>query len=417
MSLQVFVGNGTTKTTTGTQAYSGVGFTPALIIFFNAGETVADGNIANGASIVGATDGTRNIAMGWSGETRAATSEGSGILSNTNCLYLGNENRASAAWQTRVAAAISSMNVDGFTLNFGTANGTAYQFGFIAIGGAGISCYVGDSTEGGTTGNFSITAPNFQPSFLMMLYGKNTIGNSTTLLGGTGYAVSSTMRAMTFHVVAQTQASPNSRNRLRTTKLWEVTTSGNDTIVSDGDFVSFDATGFTLNRLTDDATDRAFCYIAISGVSANITQISAPAATGSDPHTGVGFAPQLLILASHGETSASVGGTLKEAEFSFGAGTDSTHRAVACHCAQNEGASNQDSAATFETDEIISVMDPTTPTIQAQADLTSLDSDGYTLNYGVANGSAYLALAIALRDNTGGGATTYASAMPLLGVG
>lgn len=398
MALQTFVGSGTSKiTSTGTKAYTGVGFTPTALIFFFCGPITATGYATgyNGQGC-GFTDGTNNRAMAWGGEQRTSSNESASILSATSCVIIGQETNGSANWTTKAAASFSSFDADGFTLNWGTVDGSnAHYFGFIAIGGSGISVDVDTITEGGTTGNYSTTAPGFQPTFAMFLYGRSAAGSGNTAIGGLGFAVSSSERAMTFHVTQQGQSTPNFRNRLRTTKIAEITAANSDTVLSDSDFVSFDANGFTLNRATDDATDRPIYYLAISGVTADITQITQPASTGADAHTGVGFQPTLLMLVSHGDTAASAGTTVEE---SFGAGMSSTVRAVAASQYQVQASNDQDVARDFETNQILSLGDPTTPTQEGLADLTSLDADGYTLNYGTSDGSARLILAISMKD-------------------
>lgn len=107
-------------------------------------------------------------------------------------------------------------------------------------------------------------------------------------------------------------------------------------------------------------------------------------ATGSNPVTGVGFQPKAIIVWLH-----TAGGSLF---WSLGMATDSTHEwAVSGFSGSGVGTAN--AFASGRTDATVIARDNTT--VYALADLTSLDSDGFTLNVTTISGTqtfAYLAI-------------------------
>ena len=400
-AFQTYVGTGTSKiTTTGTKAYTGVGFTPTAIIFFSTSVQTAEDYILNtnaGAQSYGITDGTNSRTIGWAGQARTSSNEAAHSINAATCIRLGRKTNGANTWTTLAEASLSSLDADGFTLNWTTVNGAnAEIFGFIAIGG--VTAYVGTITEGATTGNYSTTDPNFQPTFAMFLYtGDTAATTASTVKGGLGFATA-TEEAVTYHVCTTGASDMIINNVLRTTSMMEITNAGSSTIISDSDFVSFDATGFTLNRTTDDGTDRIIYYLVIDGVQADIASFTQAAATGNQATTGVGFQPSLTMFLTHGAATAFEANMTQE---SFGAGTSSSQRAFAANAYQDNGYEDQDTAIATKSTSILLVGDPTTPTNQGEADLVSLDSDGFTVNWTTTDATARLCLGISLAA-TGG---------------
>lgn len=133
-NLQADVGRKSTKTSTGTQAYTGVGFLPKMLM-----------TIANDLSS-GSLDTVSNdceFSMGWTtggtdqqytlgvSENNAGTMNTGRRLSTTKCL---GTTAPSDETSVTTEASLTSFDTDGFTLNFSTANATAREFHYIALG-------------------------------------------------------------------------------------------------------------------------------------------------------------------------------------------------------------------------------------------------------------------------------------------
>lgn len=128
------VGTDTQKTSTGTQAKTGVGFQPKGIIFGTVCDTGTDAVATNGRFGIGATTGTSNNVSIWTGDKDAVTpTVANTIMSSTKCIVIATEG-ASASPTTNAEAALSSFDSDGYTLNWSTADATARTFGYVAFG-------------------------------------------------------------------------------------------------------------------------------------------------------------------------------------------------------------------------------------------------------------------------------------------
>ncbi len=126
------VGYDTQKTSTGTKATTGAGFQPESVILSHA--NVAAAGVASapnfwpnpGPWCVGMSDGTTDASV-LNGEILRDGAHGDRRM-NASAIQWAVPN------QTIVAeATVSSLDSDGFTLNYSTADGTARPFGWIAI--------------------------------------------------------------------------------------------------------------------------------------------------------------------------------------------------------------------------------------------------------------------------------------------
>lgn len=127
------VGTDTQKTSTGTQPTTGVGFQPTGVIFGTVCDTATDAIATSARFGMGWTDGTNQSAI-FTGDTdNISPTVCNTTQSNSACLIMATEG-ASATPTINASAAISSFDVDGYTLNWGTADATARTFGYIAFG-------------------------------------------------------------------------------------------------------------------------------------------------------------------------------------------------------------------------------------------------------------------------------------------
>ena len=130
--------------------------------------------------------------------------------------------------------------------------------------------------------------------------------------------------------------------------------------------------------------------------------IDAATTTGNDATTGLGFQPEVVGLLS--EISTTLDSTSAGRTHSFGAGDGTT---TFCHFAHDENGVTTVNANSERGTNIINVTDDA-GTDDFIASLSSLDSDGFTLNYSDAATGATKILAFAFGDSTAGGATNVA---------
>lgn len=129
-------GNGLQPTSTGTQAITGLGFSPKCVLIMSVG-AAASTSVQNGAAIcIGAADRTR--------QGYAITGAGNGVTPSvtvskydlTNAIAAITPNATAASTTTDAEASIQSIDSDGFTLNWATADATQRQYLWLALGDA-----------------------------------------------------------------------------------------------------------------------------------------------------------------------------------------------------------------------------------------------------------------------------------------
>lgn len=121
-------------TSTGTQAISGLGFTPKLVIIGSDGH-VTSSSIQNDADFsLGAGDGTRQGLI-YFGDTDAADPMVNVTRHVTDKIVtMSTPNATAASSTTEAEASLQSLDADGFTLNWTTADATAREWWWIAFG-------------------------------------------------------------------------------------------------------------------------------------------------------------------------------------------------------------------------------------------------------------------------------------------
>jgi hypothetical protein len=123
----------------------------------------------------------------------------------------------------------------------------------------------------------------------------------------------------------------------------------------------------------------ALCLKGGSFKAGNFTQKTS---TGSQGTTGVGFQPKGLLMASSLKVASAAVTTARMA-IHVGAGSSSSARGAINHLNGGTGV-----AELVRTQIYTARQDNATPTLNSAADLTSLDADGFTLNYGTADATA-----------------------------
>jgi hypothetical protein len=361
-------------TVAGNQAIAGVGFKPKLVILFsckNTADTVQSVE-ANFLSMFGAGTGPteRFAGSSWERNTSDPTEADRRFISTA--ILTMNENAV-----ITMEADLASMDDDGFALNWTAVNGTARKIFYLAIGGDGVQVKIGFFNTNTTTGNQAVTGVGFKPQMLLSFLNINgtTEGSSTNHSRSMGYAdtpgVSSTVHA--FSYLGFDNVGTSDEQRGNRTAEWMVVASGSafDFLAT---FVSMDADGFTFNIATAAATSRKWAYIAISGVRAKVIRVASPTANGTQQITGVGFKPLVLFFNSTHTSGTAFTGNSKE---TLGVATGPTNRFYTAQRAQGGQAAAVASHRQRQ-DKFIASIDGS---VTSEADLQSMDADGFTLNW------------------------------------
>jgi hypothetical protein len=156
-----------------------------------------------------------------------------------------------------------SMNADGFTLNFTTANSAASHVYSLALGGlrAGVGTF--NKTTGTAPASQSVPS-GFQPGALLLASYQTTTQTSGTAVGTGSFGLGAgdgTNEASSAVVDDHNVATASVEGIDKTSKVFvKMNTPPLD---AEADLASFGATGFTLNWTTNDAIASQICFVAL----------------------------------------------------------------------------------------------------------------------------------------------------------
>jgi hypothetical protein len=196
-------------------------------------------------------------------------------------------------------------------------------------------------------------------------------------------------------------ANPSTASRAQKTDsaLYMTTDNPSVAISKQATFVSMDSAGFTVNFTSASTAAHAtqIFSLALAGVRAKAGSFnkSTAGAPASQAITNVGFQPGAVLLASF-QTTAQQSGTVHGTHTRLGIGAaDGPHEgSSAVACADNASPSNVDGYD--RTSKVFVKADTTSLTTDAEADFTSFDPAGFTINWSKNDGAAsqicYLAL-------------------------
>lgn len=409
MTFSFKTGSFTSRTTTGTDVVTGVGFQPTVILLF----TTAGGTEATYASrfefVLGAADDTtaanQQAIDASSRDDGGNASDGSNSFTEEGwhaaaAYTLGTNNAFTAV------GAISAIGADGFTVNWTTNNAAAKLIYYICIAGSDITnTATGEFTSPAlnVTGNQS-TNVGFKPD-LLMLYGVGETAQAVNygLQWAVGFACSASQQATFGGCALDDVVTMDTARYQRVDQCFAMFSKTSTTTKAlEGALVTMDANGFTINWTTvaSAGASKKIGYVAIKGGSYKVGSFTAPVAGAtpvSQATTGVGFLPSGIILASVGGLASSAIQTTDRV--SFGAGSSSADRRVGW-AGDTDGTANETTARIMLNNKIVKMATenatPASTTTQAEADLTSLDADGFTLSWTTRDTNAYEIIYVAL---------------------
>jgi hypothetical protein len=379
MPVKFKTGRFTAKTSTGTQDISGVGFQPQIVLFFMAPTTAAGNAVKAEMGIGCATDASNQ-------NYRAhAQSDGSPIyansrLSNSSCIaiYLAGSTPSLAC----VADYVTSL-ADGFRLNWGSADGTAYAIDYVALAGL-TNVKIHNFTIPNSTGNNSVTGVGFQPTAAIFystgfLTTTSLPASKSLITCSVGFADGTTQFC---NAINSRDGGVSASRRAETDSvIFGLNYDNSDWY--EGELVSFDADGFTINwKNVTSGTRRAtaICFDALNikvGSDTQKTSTGTKKTTTNNRPVGVLLCSANTDNSEYTETGAcrlQVGAFDPTSQFSRWMGRTQG----------NPAPSDQANA----TDRCLAFWDEGTPTLTADADVSSRDADGFTLDWKTADTTA-----------------------------
>jgi len=396
MALSTKVVSAALPVATGNFSITGVGFTPkAVIIVLNT--RTSDGSGTPYVMMMGLVASTTSRAVlgsnddGSNGRSWHNNGKTHELRSSTGTLLF--------------QADLVSFDADGATFNCGTTDGNAYIANYYFLGGTDLTNAAVKSWKPASgTGNESQTGIGFQGDFGIFVHagisGVSLPTDEARSDIGIGFAKSTTKRGCFSCInIASLQA---------TDRIWLKSSDGSTTNMS-ADFVSWDSDGFTYNRVVG-GTQRFVSALVLKGGQYDVGSDTQKTSTGTQAKTGVGFQPTGVMFISWAlAASASWNGSNIRQCVGLASGTDAR---AAISRAKDSGTTAQQK---LDRATVLQMMVEGTPTFPAIADISSLDSDGYTLNWTTADGTAREIIYAAFGSNPVAGATNHF--LSIMGVG
>lgn len=360
-------------TATQTQAITGVGFQPKIILLWWGGSVATGDSVGSGVVRAGfgsAIDATTRFCLSIFSNDAVATSAALRVTRSDQCIYILN-----SAGTADGTADLSSMDADGFTLVIDTQFLANYRISYLALGGTDLTnVYIGTRATPTATGNFSTTAPGFQPDAVIFATTTNTAlngaGNDAEL--SIGIATSSSAQG----VVALFEDDANATS---TTSAYgyngEILARAGAAAISLRDaFVSMDATGFTLNQL-EGTSARQFAYICLKGGQYSVGSLTTRTDGNDIAVTAPGFQPKALLFLSTNRALSTQDTPTANARLSIGAATSASERSCAAISDENNLADTETAVANYDSAVYANVVDDAAAGLM---DIKSIDASGFT---------------------------------------
>lgn len=249
---------------TGSQSVTGTGFTPEVALHANVGVLAgtSPGTTSHAATGVSAMndDGAQWCTFAGSVDGSATSdaqryqrsAKSFGVVINDLSVV------KEASWV--------SMDSNGFTVNWSTANGWDNAIFSLALRGVyhAVGCF--NKATGAAPASQSITGLGFKPAFVLFSSAQST--SSTTAATharfGIGASDGTTSGASAWQD-ADAGAAASADGVDKTTKAFIKVNNDTQTVDAEASLTSFDSGGFTLSWTTNDAVATEICYLALAG--------------------------------------------------------------------------------------------------------------------------------------------------------
>jgi hypothetical protein len=254
---------------TGEESWTGVGFQPDAMMFFNNGDAVSSGADSSfGLGFAASSSETGFIHI--NGDNGNADSDN----------YRWMEQNAVFAMCTKVGgidheATLTSFDTDGFTVNWSNAPFDTDDIIYIAF--EGVTASVGTVTSQTSTGTWSETGLGFQPSagFFISQMAAHTAEYTTDSRMSIGVAASPTEQSVMGVMMEHNQATMDT-DSFHDDGLIYQSYDHAQTLTGSADLDSWDTGGFTLNMIDADPSAYEIMYMVFDGDDAGTEYTSTP---------------------------------------------------------------------------------------------------------------------------------------------
>lgn len=411
MALSAKIVGFTCPASTGAFAVTGVGFQPKAVLLFTLGTTVAPPSAPAGERFslgvgVSATD-RRSMAVAY----------GSGvawwILDHANVLQVPNT-------VNTVVADLTSLDADGFTLNFSTTASGVYVSA-LCLGGVGLQVKSGSFARATAVGAQAITGVGFQPT-AVIFFQPNVVtatGNARgSIVQQMGFTTGPTQMAATSLRITN-NSDPTVAKVGQTTSQCIQTVSAT-AVTSSAGCTSLDSDGFTLDWTVVSATAALVDYIAIGGVAASVGAFNQPNSNSSQTvSTGSTAAEAVLLLSDNYVSGASINAGCRQ---SIGVFTQNEQHCFSHYASDNTSIATEKVVSFHSRSQAFKLgaeAAANTLATAGDASVTGVASDSFTLAWTNTDGTQREVLFLALGEQTANidvpkGALTFVGNAPSL---
>lgn len=291
---------------------------------------------------------------------------------------------------------------NGVRLNFTTTTSLAYTGIVWFFGGDDVDAAVGLLDVNGAAGARVVSGLGFEPNFLMTGHSGDNDAAGVQSSGNflIGMADGTSQRSAEVGQPS-VNASGACRQAVRDDCVIGLYSSTSGNLLWKAAHTSFDTGGFTLNMDTNPGASREIMWIALrlNGGEFGLIATNTPTATGNQPYTGMGFQPDAVMgwvttqeaLNPAGPLTASTTLAGGSGFFSF----DTTQEWAASWCHGDDGLTVANGDLKAATLRLGDGSDQGTGAVSAN--LTSIGSNGFTLNYSAVLGTAKIGWALGIK--------------------
>ncbi|HET6458877.1 MAG TPA: LamG domain-containing protein, partial [Nitrosopumilaceae archaeon] len=410
-NFKVSVGSFNATTSSSIQNITGIGFQPKAIIVYWTNETaphdsgLPQNNIQVGFGFGNGTALSQQRAITIQSDDGVTTSNANRNSTTNSFITIETVNTAGGAMSPVGIARLNYLGPDGFGLYWQKIPPKAVAIHYIAFGGSDLKkAGVGEFDATAGAGTQAVTGTGWKPDFLMLMSSNVAAASlnqpQTIALLGIGFATN----PLTGAGANQTSVALTSRDAIAPSQTWTrtnqtgamnlVSSTGAD--ITRANVKSFDTNGFTISKVS--ASAQRWYYLALQGGHYSVGNFTKSTSTGSQviSKTGMGMTPSGLILFSNDKVGNATNAVGSNARLSFGAGNGTAQGSIWLH--DTNGLATTSAKERESTHNI--AIHGTGTTLDAKTSLTSLDANGFTLNWGTNNAVAQQIMYVAFGPTT-----------------
>jgi len=393
--IQTVYGTFTKATGTGNQSVSTLAFQPKAVFFWWNNHTAQDTFEDAVRFGCGLYDGTFQVAISAGHADGGASADTLSTFDEAFCMRMMTE----AGFNYARAAGVS-LDTNGFTVNWTINNGLAETVHFLAVGGAEVQAKVGVVDSGTAVTTVAATGVGFQPSCLLLMPVWSTATTATGDCRTPAIGVTDGVNQGCMAAHGEDNVNPSNTTRYQRTDKCVAALTNTGALLKEADISSMDADGFTLNWTTNGAPDGGVYYLAIrmAGASPTVGAFTQKTSSGTKAVSGLAAEPQTLLFLGVGNTAsgvvvdgcrASIGAYQPASDVNGAAWHGSTHGVTPTEVVKYNASAKAVIHATPNATAASS-------TIEAEAEVSAIAGDGFTLNWTTADAVAREVLFLSL---------------------